>query len=116
MARRRWRSAALLAIVLASVALVVGRAAPSMATARETSHEARAAVADAASLPGPHVGSLLAVRRVAPEGGPKTLLVELATLSAACSLALLGAWRARQRSAFSRSYAFVPAPCGVRAP
>jgi hypothetical protein len=116
MSRRSWRSAALFAVGLVSVALIVGRAAPSIATTHESAHDARAEVIDRASLPGSHVGSLLATRRAGPDTGPPTFLVELATLTGACALASLATRRARQREASARTSALVPVPCGVRAP
>jgi hypothetical protein len=124
MGRRRWRSAALLAVGLVSVALVVGRAAPSIPGAHEavqhSGHDARgdarSAVADAAAIPAAQIGSLLVLRRVAPDGGTKSFLGDLAAMTAACALALVGARRARGWGVAACTPVLVALPCGVRAP
>jgi len=115
MGRRSCRPA-LLAVGLVSVALLVGRVAPSVAPVHEAIQDARSTVADAASIPDAQVGSLLVLRRFAPDGGTKSFLADLAAVVAACSAALLGARRARDRAATARTPAFVLVPCGLRAP
>jgi hypothetical protein len=124
MGRRRWRPAALLAVGLVSVALFVGRAAPSIPAAHEavqhaghdTRDDGRSAVADAAAIPVAPVGSLLVLRRIAPDSGTKSFLADLAAVTAACALALAGRRRALQWGARARTAVLVALPCGVRAP
>jgi hypothetical protein len=116
MGRRNWRFAAVLAVVVASFALIPGRAAPSSALSGDAAQCAQSALSEAASTAGPQVGSLLAVRRVIPDGGTKPLLSDMAALCAVCSIALAGSMRRRPRPAASLAHALMRVPCGVRAP
>jgi hypothetical protein len=112
---RQWCVALVLAVALGAVGILVrDPSASGRASHRELDRTSQSSLT--VSLRDSHADLSVPARRVGSEGTAKPLLQSLATLSAACAVALFSFLRRRPRTPSFFTRAVLRVPCGLRAP